>query len=162
QRESDDVGKAGLRRRGARRRGPRGGHHLRRGGVTGAGRRRRRPSGPRPGSGTYTWFASGSPLHARFAPGGCVVGPGRLCLERAAVAPAGEGAADRAGAGGGTGAAAGAGAPAAAGRVGAEPWRRGVWVVRHALRTPEAIDGVIAVAREVGADALFVQVNGRM
>src|SRR5690606_21532596 len=63
---------------------------------------------------------------------------------------------------GGTGAAAGAGAPAAAGRVGAEPWRRGVWVVRHALRTPEAMDGVIAAARGGGAAALVMQVNGRM
>lgn len=42
------------------------------------------------------------------------------------------------------------------------PWRRGLWVVRHALRTPESIDGVIATALDVGADALFVQVNGRM
>lgn len=127
-----------------------------------AGRRRRRRFGRRPGSGTYIWFAAGVSLLIGFALGWFEVGPGLLRLERAAVAPAGEGAADRAGAPGGTGAAAGAGAPAAAGRVGAEPWRRGVWVVRHALRTPEAIDGVIAVAREVGADALFVQVNGRM
>lgn len=39
---------------------------------------------------------------------------------------------------------------------------RTVWVVRHMLRTPESVDRVIALAREVGADTLLVQVNGRM
>lgn len=39
---------------------------------------------------------------------------------------------------------------------------RGLWVVRHALRDAASIDQVIALAREVGADTLFVQVNGRM
>lgn len=49
-----------------------------------------------------------------------------------------------------------------AGTDGARPGGRGLWVVRHALRTPEAIDAVIATASDVGADTLFVQVNGRM
>lgn len=38
---------------------------------------------------------------------------------------------------------------------------RGVYVVRHVLRKPETIDTAIAKAVEVGANALFVQVNGR-
>lgn len=42
------------------------------------------------------------------------------------------------------------------------PGARGVWVVRHMLRTPASIDRAIATAQEVGADTLFVQVNGRM
>ena len=100
-----------------------------------AGRRRRRRFGRRPVSGTYIWFAAGVSLLIGFALGWFEVGPGLLRLERAAVAPAGQGAADRAGALGGTGAAAGAGAPAAAAgrRRAVAP---GVWVVRHALRTP--------------------------
>lgn len=43
-----------------------------------------------------------------------------------------------------------------------QPGERGLWVVRHALRTPESIDAVIATAADVGVDTLFVQVNGRM
>lgn len=46
------------------------------------------------------------------------------------------------------------------GRSGDE--RRGLWVVRHSLRAPETIDAVVATAVDVGADTLFVQVNGRM
>lgn len=42
------------------------------------------------------------------------------------------------------------------------PGERGVWVVRHTLRTPASIDAAIALAQDVGADTLFVQVNGRM
>lgn len=41
-------------------------------------------------------------------------------------------------------------------------YRRGLWVVRHSLRGPDAIDAVIDTAVDIGADTLFVQVNGRM
>lgn len=40
--------------------------------------------------------------------------------------------------------------------------QRAIWVVRHMLRTPESVDQVLALAQDVGADTLFVQVNGRM
>lgn len=38
---------------------------------------------------------------------------------------------------------------------------RGIYVVRHSLRTADTIDEVIRQADAVGANALFVQVNGR-
>ncbi len=44
--------------------------------------------------------------------------------------------------------------------VGAEPMRA-IWVVRHDLTTEERVRAVIALAKEAGLNALFVQVRGR-
>lgn len=57
-------------------------------------------------------------------------------------------------------------APAAAdapmASIGRGQRRKALWVVRHSLRGPDSIDDVIATALDIGADTLFVQVNGRM
>ncbi len=42
-----------------------------------------------------------------------------------------------------------------------EPEMRGLWVVRTALVSPQAVDRVVDEAREAGFNALFVQVRGR-
>jgi uncharacterized lipoprotein YddW (UPF0748 family) len=41
------------------------------------------------------------------------------------------------------------------------PEMRGLWVVRTALVSPEAVDAVVDQARQAGFNALFVQVRGR-
>ena len=51
--------------------------------------------------------------------------------------------------------------PAAGGTVAASGPVRGIWVVRHALASRASIDQVVETALAVGANALFVQVNGR-
>lgn len=38
---------------------------------------------------------------------------------------------------------------------------RGVYVVRHSLRSPTSVDGALARAGAVGANAVYLQVNGR-
>src|SRR5262245_18067994 len=38
---------------------------------------------------------------------------------------------------------------------------RGLWVVRTALMSPEAVDGVVDQAKSAGFNTLFVQVRGR-
>lgn len=52
-------------------------------------------------------------------------------------------------------------APAGRDNVSTAPLR-GLWVVRHSLASPHLIDEVVDTAVSVGANALFVQVNGRM
>ncbi|HEY8418523.1 MAG TPA: family 10 glycosylhydrolase [Limnochordales bacterium] len=51
--------------------------------------------------------------------------------------------------------------PVAGGTVAVSGPVRGIWVVRHALASRASIDQVVETARAVGANALFVQVNGR-
>lgn len=38
---------------------------------------------------------------------------------------------------------------------------RGVYVVRHALRTPQSVESALAKAAQVGANTVYLQVNGR-
>jgi uncharacterized lipoprotein YddW (UPF0748 family) len=52
-------------------------------------------------------------------------------------------------------------AASAEGRPGASQEVRGVWVVRTALQSPQAVDAAIDEAHRAGANAVFVQVRGR-
>ena len=52
-------------------------------------------------------------------------------------------------------------APAAGGAAQPAPELRGLWVVRTALVSPEAVDRVVDEAAAAGFNALFVQVRGR-
>jgi uncharacterized lipoprotein YddW (UPF0748 family) len=52
-------------------------------------------------------------------------------------------------------------APAPAAPAGAPTEMRGLWVVRTALVSPQAVDAVVDQAKQAGFNALFVQVRGR-
>src|SRR5688572_10850446 len=91
-------------------------------------------------------LALAGPLIQSAAPAMAVAKPAAATAEPAAATPKPAAATAR---------------PAAATASPSAPEMRGLWVVRTALVSPEAVDAVVDQARQAGFNALFVQVRGR-